>query len=84
MGWDVAGEVVEVGASVATVGVGDAVVGLAWGLLVAPGAHADTVVLDESAVTAAPRTWSAVEAATLPLRRTHRARCPHSRPRGRR
>jgi NADPH2:quinone reductase len=66
MGWDVAGEVVEVGASVATVGVGDAVVGLRE-LLVAPGAHADTVVLDESAVTAAPRTWSAVEAATLPL-----------------
>ncbi len=66
MGWDVAGEVVEVGASVATVGVGDAVVGLRE-LLVAPGAHADTVVLDESAVTAVPRTWSAVEAATLPL-----------------
>jgi NADPH:quinone reductase-like Zn-dependent oxidoreductase len=66
MGWDVAGEVVEVGAAVADVRVGDAVVGLR-DLLVAPGAHAESVVLAGSAVTPAPRTWSAVEAATLPL-----------------
>jgi NADPH:quinone reductase-like Zn-dependent oxidoreductase len=66
MGWDVAGEVVEVGAAVSGFRVGDAVVGLR-DLLVAPGAHADSVLLDEAAVTAAPRTWSAEEAATLPL-----------------
>jgi NADPH2:quinone reductase len=66
MGWDVAGEVVEVGAAVADLRVGDTVVGLR-DLLVAPGAHAESVLLDASAVTAAPRRWSAVEAATLPL-----------------
>ena len=66
MGWDVAGEVAEVGTAVTGLRVGDAVVGLR-DLLVAPGAHADSVPLDESVLTAAPRTWSAIEAATLPL-----------------
>ncbi|WP_067814047.1 NADP-dependent oxidoreductase [Nocardia inohanensis] len=46
---------------------GDAVIGLSDRLDVPLGAQADYVVLDAAAVARAPRTWSAVEAATLPL-----------------
>jgi len=66
LGWDVAGTVDAVGDQVRTVAVGDEVVGLR-NLLFAPGAHADHVVLDATAVAPAPRSVSLVEAATLPL-----------------
>lgn len=66
LGWDVAGIVEAVGPMVRQFAVGQQVVGLR-DLLFAPGAHADQVVLDESAVAPAPRSVSAIEAATLPL-----------------
>lgn len=66
-GWDVAGEVEAVGASVTRWGVGDAVIGLRDLLFVCPGAHAEQVVLDQHALAPAPAALSAVEAATLPL-----------------
>ena len=66
LGWDVAGTVDAVGAEVRTHAVGDHVVGLR-NLLFAPGAHAEHVVLDASAVAPAPRSVPLVEAATLPL-----------------
>jgi NADPH2:quinone reductase len=67
LGWDVAGIVDEIGADVDRFAVGDAVVGLRDLSFVVPGAHAECVVLDESAVALAPRTTSLIEAATLPL-----------------
>ena len=66
IGWDVAGVVEQVGPGVTRFAVGDAVVGLR-DLLFAGGAHADEVVLHESAVAPAPRSVSPAEAATLPL-----------------
>lgn len=66
LGWDVAGTVDAVGDQVASFAVGDRVVGLR-NLLFAPGAHAEQVVLDESAVAPAPASVSFTEAATLPL-----------------
>jgi NADPH2:quinone reductase len=76
LGWDVAGHVDAVGGGDgdgATVGgggarfrVGEAVIGLR-DLLFAGGAHAEFVVLDESALAPAPASVSLVEAATLPL-----------------
>lgn len=66
MGWDVAGTVTEVGASAAAFAVGDPVVGLRDELF-SPGAHAESVVLPEAAVAAAPQGWSPTAAATLPL-----------------
>jgi len=66
LGWDVAGTVSEVGPGVARFTVGEPVIGLR-DLLFAPGAHAESVVLDASAVATAPRSVSLVEAATLPL-----------------
>jgi NADPH:quinone reductase-like Zn-dependent oxidoreductase len=66
LGWDVAGTVSEVGPGVVRFMAGDLVIGLRE-LLFAPGAHAESVVLDASAVAAAPRSVSLVEAATLPL-----------------
>ncbi|MHC0430404.1 NADP-dependent oxidoreductase [Streptomyces sp. O3] len=66
LGWDVAGVVDAVGADAAW-SVGDAVVGLAHGPVKALGTHADQVVLDGSAVAAAPRAVGVVHAATLPL-----------------
>ncbi|WP_157248035.1 NADP-dependent oxidoreductase [Nonomuraea typhae] len=47
--------------------VGDLVVGLAYGPHKPLGTHADYVVLDASALAAAPRSADAVDAATLPL-----------------
>ena len=67
IGWDVAGEVVAVGAGVTQFAVGDAVIGLRDLLFACPGAHAEQVVLDESAVAPAPSSVSRAEAATLPL-----------------
>ncbi|MBB3084045.1 NADP-dependent oxidoreductase [Geodermatophilus sabuli] len=66
LGWDVAGHVDAVGRQVRSFSRGDAVVGLR-DLLFAAGTHADSVLLDESVLASAPRTWSLVEAATLPL-----------------
>jgi NADPH:quinone reductase-like Zn-dependent oxidoreductase len=66
LGWDVSGRVDAIGPGVDRFRVGDAVIGLR-DLLFAGGAHADRVVLDESAVAPAPSTVSLVEAATLPL-----------------
>ncbi len=66
LGWDVAGHVDAVGPGVSRFAAGDRVVGLR-DLLAAPGAHAEHVVLDASAVAPAPRSVSLTEAATLPL-----------------
>jgi NADPH:quinone reductase-like Zn-dependent oxidoreductase len=66
LGWDVAGHVDAVGPGVRRFELGDPVVGLR-DLLFAPGAHAECVVLDESALAAAPASVSLTEAATLPL-----------------
>jgi NADPH:quinone reductase-like Zn-dependent oxidoreductase len=66
LGWDVSGYVDAVGSGVRRFSPGDPVVGLR-DLLFAPGAHAEQVVLDESAVARAPRSASPAESATLPL-----------------
>jgi NADPH:quinone reductase-like Zn-dependent oxidoreductase len=66
LGWDVAGTIDAVGPAVRRFAVGDRVVGLR-DLITAGGAHADFVVLDETAVAPAPRTIDLVAAATLPL-----------------
>lgn len=66
LGWDVAGTVAAVGLGVTRFAVGDQVVGLR-DLLFAGGAHADEVLLHESAVAPAPASVSLTEAATLPL-----------------
>ncbi|WP_329118936.1 NADP-dependent oxidoreductase [Streptomyces sp. NBC_01465] len=67
LGWDVAGTVDAVGAGAGSWSVGDEVVGLLYGLLKPFGTHAEFVVLDASAIAAAPRSVDAVGAATLPL-----------------
>jgi NADPH2:quinone reductase len=67
LGWDVAGDVDAVGAGVHRFAVGDAVIGLRDQLWSYPGAHAEQVVLDASALARAPTRVSAVEAATIPL-----------------
>ncbi|GAA4735362.1 NADP-dependent oxidoreductase [Actinomycetospora chibensis] len=66
LGWDLAGEVDAVGPAVETVAVGEAVIGLR-DVLVQPGAQAETVTVDESALAPAPRDWSWEERAALPL-----------------
>jgi NADPH2:quinone reductase len=66
LGWDVSGYVDAVGPGVRRFSPGDQVIGLR-DLLFAPGAHAEQVVLDESAIARAPRTASLIESATLPL-----------------
>ena len=63
LGWDVAGEVDAVGNDVRTFAVGNRVVGLRH-LLFMPGAQAEFVVLDESAVAPAPRSVTLTEATT--------------------
>ncbi|WP_431901870.1 NADP-dependent oxidoreductase [Nonomuraea sp. bgisy101] len=67
LGWDVAGTIDAVGGGVADLAAGDEVVGLAYGHRKPLGTHADHVVIDASAVAAAPRTADAAHAATLPL-----------------
>jgi NADPH:quinone reductase-like Zn-dependent oxidoreductase len=66
LGWDVSGEIDEVGEGVTRFAPGAAVVGLR-DVLSAAGAQADLVVLDQGAVARAPVSVSPVEAATLPL-----------------
>ncbi|KZB88091.1 NADP-dependent oxidoreductase [Amycolatopsis regifaucium] len=67
LGWDVAGTVDAVGDGVTGFAAGDAVIGLRDRPATTLGAYAGYVVLDADAIAAAPRTVSAVEAATLPL-----------------
>ncbi|MFG2993597.1 NADP-dependent oxidoreductase [Streptomyces sp. NPDC048257] len=67
LGWDVAGEIDEVGAGVTGWHAGDLVVGLHYGPVKPLGTHAQYVVLDATAVAAAPATVDAVTAAGLPL-----------------
>ncbi|MEV7444902.1 NADP-dependent oxidoreductase [Streptomyces sp. NPDC091204] len=67
LGWEVAGEIDEVGADVTGHRRGDRVVGLHYGAVKPLGAHAEYAVLDASAVVAAPTTVDAVAAAGLPL-----------------
>lgn len=67
LGWDVAGTVDQVGAGVAGLRPGDAVIGLSDRLESASKAQAEFIVLDASAVAPAPAGVSPVEAATLPL-----------------
>lgn len=66
-GWDVAGEIDAVGTDAAHWSVGDRVVGLHYGPVKPLGTHAEYVVLDASAVAAAPSTVDEVSAAALPL-----------------
>ncbi|MEU9165372.1 NADP-dependent oxidoreductase [Streptomyces sp. NPDC048424] len=67
LGWEVAGEIDEVGADVTGHSRGDRVVGLHYGTVKPLGTHAEYVVLDASAVAAAPVAVDAVAAAGLPL-----------------
>jgi NADPH:quinone reductase len=67
IGWDVAGTVDETGPGVKRFRTGDAIVGLRDLLSAVPGAHAEYVVLDESAIARAPASASPEQAATLPL-----------------
>ncbi|GAA3094144.1 NADP-dependent oxidoreductase [Pseudonocardia yunnanensis] len=66
LGWDVAGHVDATGPGTLRFGLGDAVIGLR-DLLFAGGAHAEYVVLDESAVAPVPTSVPLTDAATLPL-----------------
>ncbi len=67
VGWDVAGEIEQLGPDVDGFSVGQKVIGLRDLLDVSLGAYADYVVLDAAAVAAAPTGLSPIEAATLPL-----------------
>jgi NADPH:quinone reductase-like Zn-dependent oxidoreductase len=67
LGWDFAGVVDATGTRVARFRRGDSVIGLRDVLSTIPGAQAEYVVVDESAVAPAPKTATLVEAATLPL-----------------
>ncbi|MER7827436.1 NADP-dependent oxidoreductase [Streptomyces sp. NPDC096097] len=67
LGWDVSGEIDEIGAGVSGRRVGERVVGLHHGPVKPLGTHAQYVVLDASAVASAPTTVGAVAAAGLPL-----------------
>ncbi|MGF6881483.1 NADPH:quinone reductase-like Zn-dependent oxidoreductase [Nocardia sp. GAS34] len=67
IGWDVAGEIDRLGPGVDGFTMGQQVIGLRDLLDVSFGAYADYLVLDATAVAAAPPGHSAVEAATLPL-----------------
>ncbi|WP_328793298.1 MULTISPECIES: NADP-dependent oxidoreductase [unclassified Streptomyces] len=67
LGWDVSGEIDEVGAGVTGWSTGDRVVGLHYGQVKPLGTHAQYVVLDATAVASAPTAVDAVTAAGLPL-----------------
>lgn len=66
-GWDVAGEIDELGADVDGWAVSDRVVGLHYGTVKPLGTHAEYAVLDPSALAPAPVTVDGVTAAALPL-----------------
>ncbi|MFF2194219.1 NADP-dependent oxidoreductase [Streptomyces sp. NPDC058157] len=67
LGWDVAGEIDEVGAGVDGWTPGRRVVGLHYGTVKPLGTHAEYAVLDASAVAAAPGSVDPAAAAALPL-----------------
>ncbi|MDH6545042.1 NADPH:quinone reductase-like Zn-dependent oxidoreductase [Streptomyces sp. SPB4] len=67
LGWDVAGEIDEVGPGVAGWTVGRRVVGLHYGPVKPLGTHAEYVVLDASALAPAPAGADDAAAAALPL-----------------
>ncbi|MFF5704650.1 NADP-dependent oxidoreductase [Streptomyces sp. NPDC012794] len=67
LGWDVAGEIDEVGPGVDGWARGRRVVGLHYGPVKPLGTHAEYVVLDASAVAAAPESVDDAAAAALPL-----------------
>ncbi|KMO99718.1 NADP-dependent oxidoreductase [Streptomyces roseus] len=67
LGWDVAGEIDEVGAGVTGWTAGQRVVALHYGPVKPLGTHAEYAVLDASAVAAAPATVDDAAAAALPL-----------------
>ncbi|MFF4449189.1 NADP-dependent oxidoreductase [Streptomyces sp. NPDC001502] len=67
LGWDVSGEIDEIGAGVTGLRTGDRVVGLHYGQVKPLGTHAQYVVLDAAAVASAPVAVDAVAAAGLPL-----------------
>ncbi|MFE2325801.1 NADP-dependent oxidoreductase [Streptomyces sp. NPDC059385] len=67
LGWDVAGEIDEVGAGVTGWSVGQRVVGLHYGTVKPLGSHAEYVVLDATAIAAAPAAVDTTTAAGLPL-----------------
>ncbi|MEV7521523.1 NADP-dependent oxidoreductase [Streptomyces sp. NPDC091371] len=67
LGWDVAGEIDEVGAGVAGWAAGQRVVGLHYGTVKPLGTHAEYAVLDATAIAAAPATVDTATAAGLPL-----------------
>lgn len=66
-GWDVAGEIDELGADVDGWAVSDRVVGLHYGPVKPLGTHAEYAVLDASALAPAPASVDQVTAAALPL-----------------
>ncbi|MET9853930.1 NADP-dependent oxidoreductase [Streptomyces sp. NPDC006450] len=66
-GWDVAGEIDELGADVDGWAVSDRVVGLHYGTVKPLGTHAEYAVLDASALASAPVAVDGVTAAALPL-----------------
>lgn len=74
LGWDVAGHVDATGPGAERFRVGEPVIGLR-DLLFAGGAHAEYVVLDESACAPAPSSAPLTEAATLPLNALTADRC---------
>ncbi|MEU4358194.1 NADP-dependent oxidoreductase [Streptomyces virginiae] len=67
LGWDVAGEIDEIGPEVTGWSRGDRVVGLHHGAVKPLGTHAEYVVLDAGAVAAAPAAVDVLAAAALPL-----------------
>lgn len=67
LGWDVYGHVAAVGAGVRRLSVGQAVIGLSDRLAAPSKTQAELVVLDETAVAAAPTELNPQIAATLPL-----------------
>lgn len=67
IGWDVAGQIDEVGPEVTAFAPGDRVIGLRDRLDLSLGAYSEYIVLDATAVAHAPARLSPVEAATLPL-----------------
>ncbi|MFD9724100.1 NADP-dependent oxidoreductase [Streptomyces sp. NPDC059072] len=67
LGWDVAGEIDEVGAGVTGWSAGQRVVGLHYGTVKPLGSHAEYVVLDATAIAAAPAGVDTTTAAGFPL-----------------
>lgn len=67
LGWDVAGTIEAIGPGVTQFRVGDRVIGLRDLMFTVPGAQAEYVVLDDTAIARAPRTVELTAAATLPL-----------------